>query len=160
MELAHNNRLCQLLVWLKAPCDGVTFLSLVTTLFPQTIPGVFPDPQPGISGILWSILTTLIIVLSVARRGCVLVRTVHKSWLHYEVMCVRLCVLVVGKQSSGSLQVSCGIKFMMVPVSEGLARLCTKERNMSSVQNEPYVHIHTHVQRHTPCVLMFDWGCE
>lgn len=87
---------------------------------------------------------------STTRRGCVFGESLHKSWLHYAVMCV--CVLVVGKQRRGSLQVSCGINFMMVPVREGLARLCTQERNMSSIRNEPYVHTHIPTHTHTLCI--------
>lgn len=148
LELSLCGGQCQLLLELRDPRDGITFLSFVTTLFHQIIPGVFPSPQPGISGILRSILTMLIIFLSTTHGGWVLVRTVHKSWLHYAVMCV--CWLLESRVG-GVYKSPVALSLWWFQSAKGWQD-CTKERNMSSIQNEPYVHTHTYIQTDTHLV--------
>lgn len=83
----------------------------------------------------------LIILLSTTHSGCVLVRTVHKSWLHYAVMCVCVCWLLESGVG-GVYKSPVALSLWWFQSAKGWQD-CTKERNMSSIQNEPYVHTHT-----------------
>lgn len=70
-------------------------------------------------------------------------RTVLKPWLHYAVMCV--CLLLKSRVG-GVYKSPVALTLWWFQSGKGW-RDCTKERNMSSIQKESYVH--THICMHT-----------